>query len=223
MIYTTRVKEEQRENKSQRFQGKFVFCATLQREKRNTRILKLLRSTRRIKRTLAFGTFVETNDDSFSSSFSSRIFVSLAIFMCLLLLLVIAQKSDREERTCLNPNSLQNPKHKHFAKRVSYFQKSVVSAPKFVALYSSQLTLSFPLFLRARSVHYCVESLFLWLFLWLLRRVKKEEQRLQIFKCHNPARCASRRNHHHPLVNECGRPRPGNERGSNKRRRKRRP
>ena len=31
--------------------------------------------------------------------------------MCLLLLLVIAQKSDREERTCLNPNSLQNPKH----------------------------------------------------------------------------------------------------------------
>ena len=31
--------------------------------------------------------------------------------MCLLLLLVIAHaKSDSEERTCLNPNSLQNPK-----------------------------------------------------------------------------------------------------------------
>ena len=123
MIYTTRVKEEQRENKSQRFQGKFVFCAT-QREKRNTRILKLLRSTRLIKRTLAFGTFVETNDDSFSSSFSSRIFVSLAIFIYVFSTLTnSAEEKREEERTCLNPNSLQNPKH-FFVRSVSYFFKN---------------------------------------------------------------------------------------------------
>ena len=99
VIYTPRVKEEQRENKSQRFpQGKFVFCAT-QREKRNARILKLLRSTRLIKRTLAFGTFVETNDDSFSSSFSSRIFVSLAIFMYVFSTLTnLAQKKREKSR-----------------------------------------------------------------------------------------------------------------------------
>lgn len=97
VIYTTRVKEEQRENKSQRFQGKFVFCAT-QREKRNTRILKLLRSTRLIKRTLAFGTFVETNDDSFSSSFSSRIFVSLAIFIYVFSTLTNLKAKRRKER-----------------------------------------------------------------------------------------------------------------------------
>lgn len=81
----------------------------------------------KLKRTLAFGTFVETNDDSFSSSFSSCIFVSLAIFVCLLLLIVIAQKSDREERTCLNPNSLQNPKH-FLCDAFLIFKKSVVGA-----------------------------------------------------------------------------------------------
>lgn len=104
------------------------------------------------------------------------------------------------------------------------FQKSVVGAKIRRALFITTDALFPTLSSREERVKLRRVVVFVRLFLWLLRRVKKEEQRLQIFKCHNPARCAShRRNHHHPLVNECGRPRPGNERGSNKRRRKRRP
>ena len=74
------LKKNERKQKST-FRGKIRLAQQREREKRN-KWIRLLCSTRLIKRTLAFGTFVETNDNS-SSSFSSS-FVSLAIFTCLL-------------------------------------------------------------------------------------------------------------------------------------------
>ena len=50
-----------------------------------------------------------------------------------------------------------------------------------------------------------------------------EANKIEPFKRPLSSMTPTRNHHHHPLVNECGRPRPGNERGSNKRRRKRRP
>ena len=92
VIYTTRVKEEQRENKSQRFfQGKFVFCATQREEKHTNTKTPSQRTTnktypglwhfRRDQRRLFFFLF-----------FLSYFRLARHLYICLLMLIVIAQK-----------------------------------------------------------------------------------------------------------------------------------